>query len=80
MVRSGTKQYQERKAGRPPGLHLEAAAVTDLAQQAAGGPAYHRRSSLERAHGDVRGDPFHPFTPEVTIATLGEAALAAARG
>ncbi len=58
---------------------LEAVAVTDLALQAVGGPAFSRRSPLERAYRDVRGGPFHPLTPEVTLATVGEAALAAAR-
>ena len=59
---------------------LEAVAVTDLALQAVGGPAFSRRSPLERAYRDVRGGPFHPLTPELTLSTLGEAALAAARG
>jgi len=59
---------------------LEAVAVADLALQVAGGAAFYRRSPLERAYRDVRGGPFHPFTPEVTLTTLGEAALAAARG
>jgi alkylation response protein AidB-like acyl-CoA dehydrogenase len=55
---------------------LEAVAVTDLALQVAGGPAFYRRSPLERAYRDVRGGPFHPLTPEATLADLGEAALA----
>jgi alkylation response protein AidB-like acyl-CoA dehydrogenase len=59
---------------------LEAVAVTDLALQVAGGPAFYRRSPLERAYRDVRGGPFHPMTPEATLADVGEAALAAARG
>jgi acyl-CoA dehydrogenase len=58
---------------------LEAVAVTDLALQVVGGPAFSRRSPLERAYRDVRGGPFHPLTPEVTLATVGEAALTAAR-
>jgi alkylation response protein AidB-like acyl-CoA dehydrogenase len=59
---------------------LEAVAVTDLALQVAGGPAFSRGSKLERAYRDVRGGPFHPLTPEVTLETVGAAALAAARG
>jgi acyl-CoA dehydrogenase len=54
----------------------EAVAVTDLALQVVGGPAFSRRSPLERAYRDVRGGPVHPLTPEVTV---GEAALARAR-
>jgi acyl-CoA dehydrogenase len=42
--------------------------------------AFFRRSPLERAYRDVRGGPFHPLTPEATLARLGENALAAARG
>ncbi len=59
---------------------LEAVAVTDLALQVAGGPAFSRGSTLERAYRDVRGGPFHPLTPEATLETVGAAALAAARG
>ena len=59
---------------------LEAVAVTDLAMQVAGGPAFYRRSPIERAYRDVRGGPFHPMTPEATLADVGEAVLAAARG
>jgi alkylation response protein AidB-like acyl-CoA dehydrogenase len=59
---------------------LEAVAVTDIGLQVAGGPAFYRRSPLERAYRDVRGGPFHPTTPEATLADIGEAALAAARG
>ncbi|MEX5718922.1 acyl-CoA dehydrogenase family protein [Geodermatophilus maliterrae] len=58
---------------------LEAVAVTDLALQVVGGPAFSRRSPLEQAYRDVRGGPFHPLTPELTLTTVGEAALAAAR-
>ena len=58
---------------------LEAVAVTDLALQVAGGPAFYRRSPLERAYRDVRGGPFHPMTPEATLADVGEGVLAAAR-
>jgi acyl-CoA dehydrogenase len=47
--------------------------------QVAGGGAFYRRSPLERAYRDVRGGPFHPLTPEATLAALGEAALATTR-
>ena len=59
---------------------LEAVAVTDLALQVAGGPAFSRGTRLERAYRDVRGGPFHPLTPEATLEAVGTAALAAARG
>lgn len=58
---------------------LDAIAVTDLALQVAGGQAFYRRSRLERAYRDVRAGAFHPFTPEATLTSLGESALAAAR-
>jgi alkylation response protein AidB-like acyl-CoA dehydrogenase len=54
---------------------LEAVAVTDLALQVAGGPAFYRPSPLERAYRDVRGGPFHPLTPEATLEALGTAAV-----
>lgn len=53
----------------------EARAVVDLALEVAGGPAFYRRSPLERAYRDVRGGPFHPLTPEATLALLGARAL-----
>jgi acyl-CoA dehydrogenase len=59
---------------------VEARAVVDRALEVAGGVAFFRRSPLERAYRDVRGGPFHPLTPEATLARLGENALAAARG
>jgi alkylation response protein AidB-like acyl-CoA dehydrogenase len=59
---------------------LDAVAVTDLALQVAGGPSFYRTSPLERAYRDVRGGPFHPLTPEATLAAVGEAAVRAARG
>lgn len=55
---------------------LEAVAVTDLALQVAGGPAFYRTSPLERAYRDVRGGPFHPLTPEATLDSLSRTALA----
>ena len=54
---------------------IEARAVVDLALEVAGGPAFYRRSPLERAYRDVRGGPFHPLTPEATLALLGAQAL-----
>ncbi|MCW0213885.1 MAG: acyl-CoA/acyl-ACP dehydrogenase [Pseudonocardia sp.] len=49
---------------------LEARAVVDLALEAVGGAAFFRTSPLERAYRDVRGGPFHPLTPEATLALL----------
>ncbi|GAA4197984.1 acyl-CoA dehydrogenase family protein [Microbispora amethystogenes] len=57
----------------------EAKAVVDLALDAVGGAAFFRTSPLERAYRDVRGGPFHPLTPEATLALAGAAALAEAR-
>ncbi|WP_073457325.1 acyl-CoA dehydrogenase family protein [Pseudonocardia thermophila] len=54
----------------------EARAVTDLALELAGGPAFHRSSPLERAYRDVRGGPFHPLTPEATLELVGRRAFA----
>lgn len=54
---------------------LEARAVVDLALEVVGGPAFFRTSPLERAYRDVRGGPFHPLTPEATLAFLGAVAL-----
>lgn len=56
----------------------EARAVVDLALEAAGGPAFFRSSTLERAYRDVRGGPFHPLTPEATLDLIGSRALAGA--
>ena len=56
---------------------LEARAVVDLALEVAGGRAFFRTSSLERAYRDVRGGPFHPLTPEATLAHVGERILQA---
>ncbi|MFR9806892.1 acyl-CoA dehydrogenase family protein [Pseudonocardia sp. RS010] len=58
---------------------VEAREVVDRALEVAGGPAFFRSSPLERAYRDVRGGPFHPLTPEATLARLGERALAARR-
>ncbi len=55
---------------------LEAKAIVDLALEVVGGPAFFRTSPLERAYRDVRGGPFHPLTPEATLAFVGEQALA----
>ncbi len=54
---------------------IEAAAVVDIALQVAGGSAFFRTSPLERAYRDVRGGPFHPLTPEATLAFLGQRGL-----
>ncbi|GAA3244955.1 acyl-CoA dehydrogenase family protein [Pseudonocardia petroleophila] len=54
----------------------EARAVTDLAMEVAGGPAFFRGSPIERAYRDVRGGPFHPLTPDATVELAGRHALA----
>jgi alkylation response protein AidB-like acyl-CoA dehydrogenase len=54
---------------------LESRAVVDLAMDAVGGAAFFRSSPLEQAYRDVRGGPFHPLTPEATLALLGEIEL-----
>ena len=54
--------------------------MLDQPEPVAVGPAFYRRSPLERAYRDVRGGPFHPMTPEATLADVGEDLLAAARG
>lgn len=56
---------------------LEARAVVDLAMDAVGGAAFFRSSRLEQAYRDVRGGPFHPLTPEATLALLGDIELRA---
>jgi acyl-CoA dehydrogenase len=57
---------------------VEAQTVVDRALEVAGGGAFFRSSSLERAYRDVRGGLFHPLTPEATLDLLGRRALAAA--
>jgi alkylation response protein AidB-like acyl-CoA dehydrogenase len=54
---------------------VEARAVVDIALEVAGGRAFFRTSPLERAYRDVRGGPFHPLTPEATLAFLGNETL-----
>ena len=53
-----------------------ARAVADIAMEVAGGSAFFRTSPIELAYRDVRGGPFHPLTPEATLALLGSRALA----
>ncbi len=57
----------------------EARAVVDIALEVAGGAAFHRSSPLERAYRDVRGGPFHPLTPEATLAAVGARVVGRAR-
>lgn len=52
-----------------------AVAVVDLAMETAGGVAFFRRCPIERAYRDVRGGPFHPFTPEKALSHAGRMAL-----
>ncbi|HUG13698.1 MAG TPA: acyl-CoA dehydrogenase family protein [Thermomicrobiales bacterium] len=54
---------------------LNAIEVVDLAMETAGGPAFFRRSPIERAYRDVRAGAFHPFTPEKTLIHSGRMAL-----
>jgi alkylation response protein AidB-like acyl-CoA dehydrogenase len=53
---------------------LEVRSVVDTALEVTGGRAFIRSSPLERAYRDVRGGPFHPLTPEATLAFLGDRA------
>ncbi len=59
---------------------VEARAVADIAMEVAGGPAFFRASPIERAYRDVRGGPFHPLTPEATLAFVGDRTLREATG
>lgn len=49
--------------------------VCDLAMAVAGGPAFSRGSTIERAVRDMRAAAFHPLTPEATLAHLGRRAV-----
>ncbi|MFI6737233.1 acyl-CoA dehydrogenase family protein [Nonomuraea sp. NPDC050451] len=57
----------------------EAKAIVDLALDVVGGAAFFRTLPLERAYRDVRGGPFHPISPEATLAMAGTGALADAK-
>lgn len=50
-------------------------AVTDLAMEVAGGPAFFKGSVIERAYRDVRAAKFHPLTPEDSLVQAGRLAL-----
>jgi alkylation response protein AidB-like acyl-CoA dehydrogenase len=52
-----------------------AVAVVERAAEVMGGRAYFRSSPIERAWRDVRAGPFHPLTPEATLAYAGQLAL-----
>ncbi|MEO6627211.1 MAG: acyl-CoA dehydrogenase family protein [Aquihabitans sp.] len=49
--------------------------VCDLAMDIAGGSAYRRGSTIERAYRDIRAAKLHPFTPEQTLVHAGRLAL-----
>lgn len=49
--------------------------VCDLAMEIAGGGAFRRGSTIERAYRDVRGAKLHPFTPEQTLVHAGRLAV-----
>lgn len=54
---------------------LNAIDIVNLAMETAGGPAFFRRSPIERAFRDVRAGAFHPLTPEKTLIHSGRIAL-----
>ena len=49
--------------------------VCDLAMEIAGGGAFFRGSTIERAYRDIRGIKFHPFNNETTLLHAGRLAL-----
>jgi alkylation response protein AidB-like acyl-CoA dehydrogenase len=49
--------------------------VCDLAMEIAGGPAFFKGSTIERAYRDVRGLKFHPFKAEEILVHAGRLAL-----
>ncbi len=49
--------------------------VCDLAMDVAGGAAFRRGSTIERAYRDIRGAKLHPFTPEQTLVHAGRLAV-----
>lgn len=49
--------------------------VCDLAMELAGGRAYFKGSTIERAYRDIRAAKFHPLTPEATLVHGGRLAL-----
>lgn len=49
--------------------------VCDLAMDVAGGAAFSKGSTIERAYRDMRAAAFHPLTPEVTLVHAGRLAL-----
>jgi alkylation response protein AidB-like acyl-CoA dehydrogenase len=53
----------------------KAVEITEMCMQAVGGPAYYRRSGLERLYRDVRGGPIHPFNHPAAMSLLGRMAV-----
>jgi alkylation response protein AidB-like acyl-CoA dehydrogenase len=56
-------------------IALAAIEVCDLAMDVAGGAAFRKGSSIERAYRDVRAAKFHPLTVEATLLHAGRLAL-----
>jgi alkylation response protein AidB-like acyl-CoA dehydrogenase len=49
--------------------------VCDIAMEVAGGGAFYKGSTIERAYRDIRAVKFHPLTPELTLLHAGRHAL-----
>ena len=49
--------------------------MCDLAMELAGGAAFFKGSTIERAYRDIRAAKFHPLTPEQTLTHAGRLAL-----
>jgi alkylation response protein AidB-like acyl-CoA dehydrogenase len=49
--------------------------ICDVAMELAGGSAYFRGSTIERAYRDIRAAKFHPLSPEDTLRHAGRVAL-----
>ena len=56
-------------------ISLAGIEVCDLAMEVAGGPAFFKGSTIERAYRDIRAAKFHPLTPEQTLTHAGRMAL-----
>jgi alkylation response protein AidB-like acyl-CoA dehydrogenase len=56
-------------------IALAGVEVCDVAMEVAGGAAYFKGSTIERAYRDIRAAKFHPFAPEQTLVHAGQAAL-----
>ena len=56
-------------------IALAGVEVCDIAMEVAGGAAFFKGSTIERAYRDIRAAKFHPFTPEQTLIHAGRLAL-----